>query len=280
MTITGPDRTLYLTDLDGTLLGSEGLSATSRDLFGRVLASGTPVTVATSRSPRTALQSLQGLSLTLPFIAYGGATAVDPDGTHLWWERFDQRALHPLIGAALAAGVTPLVFWLQGDRDRISWVRGAETAGVDAFLEAREGDPRLLPVDGWDEIDHEQAFFVSITGEYPVLRRLARMVRAISWGIGCALALQKDEGDGLSVLDVTPASATKGSAARRLAAEGGFNRLVAFGDGANDLPLFAEADEAYAVEGASDEVKAAATRVLTGPDAVARFLAERLPQQA
>ncbi|MFD1720263.1 HAD hydrolase family protein [Amnibacterium endophyticum] len=279
MTITGEGRTLYVTDLDGTLFDHEGLSTTSRELLGRVLDGGTALTVATARSPRTALQSLGGLPLALPFVAYGGATAVDPDGSRLWWERFDARALHPLIGASLAAGVTPLVFWLQGDDDRISWVRGAETAGVDAFLDAREGDPRLLPVDGWDEVDHDSAFFVSITGEYPVLRRLARMIRAISWGIGCALALQKDPNDGLAVLDVTPASATKGSAVRRIAADGGFDRIVAFGDGANDLPLFAEADESYAVEGASDEVKAAATRVLTGPDAVARFLAERLPQQ-
>ena len=39
--------------------------------------------------------------------------------------------------ASLAAGVTPLIFWLQDGADRISWVRGAETAGVDAFLAHR-----------------------------------------------------------------------------------------------------------------------------------------------
>lgn len=280
MTITGSGRTLFVSDLDGTLLGDDGLTDTSRDLLERALASGVDFTVATSRSPRTALQSLGGLTLRLPFVAYGGATAIGADGAHLWWERFDARALHPLIGASLAAGVTPLVFWLQGEDDRISWVRGAETAGVDAFLDARAGDRRLQAVDGWDEVDHDQAFFVSISGEYPVLRRLARMIRAISWGIGCSLALQRDPNDGLAVLDVTPATATKGTAVRRLAEEHGFDRVVAFGDGANDLPLFDEADEAYAVEGASDEVKAAATRVLAGPDAVARFLTERAPQQA
>ena len=281
MTITGGDRTLWVTDMDGTLLGPDGLGAESRALLTKALEAGVDFTVATARSPRTARQALDGLPIRLPMIAYGGATAVDADGRHLWWEHFDARALHPLIGASLAAGVTPLVFWLQGGEDRISWVRGAETAGVDAFLEARPGDRRFAPVDGWDEIDHETAFFVSIVGEYPVLRRLSRMIRAISWGLGCSLALQRDDDGGLAVLDVTAAEATKGTAVRRLAEEGGFGRVVAFGDGANDLPMFAEADESYAVAGASDEVRAAATGVLgAGDDAVARFIDQRVTQQA
>ena len=281
MTITGGDRTLWVSDLDGTLLGRHGLAPEAKRLLGQALADGVDFTIATARSPRTALQALDGLPLRLPFIAYGGATAVGPDGEHLWWDRFDPRALHPLIGASLAAGVTPLIFWLQDGADRISWVRGAETAGVDAFLESRPGDRRFAPVDGWDEIDHDQAFFVSIVGEYPVLRRLSRMIRAISWGIGCSLALQQDPEGGLAVLDVTPAEATKGTAVRRLAESGGFDRVVAFGDGSNDLPMFAEADESYAVANATDEVRAAATGVLEpGDEAVARFLVRRATQRA
>lgn len=279
MTLTGPDRTLHVSDLDDTLLGPDSrLSAESTAVLERLLATGTAFTVATARSPRTALATLGGLPLTLPVVAYNGATAFDPvEGAHLWWEHFDPRVLHPLIGAGLAAGITPLVFWLDAaGAERISWVRGAETTGVDAFLEERQGDPRLYPVDGWDEVDHDRGFFVTLVGEYPVLRRLSRMIRAISWGLGCALALQPDRDDsGFAVLDVTAAAATKGRAVRRLADDYAFSRVVAFGDGANDLTLFAEADESYAVAHAADELKAAATSVLPpGPDAVARYLDE------
>jgi 5-amino-6-(5-phospho-D-ribitylamino)uracil phosphatase len=283
MTITGPGRTLYVSDLDDTLLGEDGtLSAESAAVLTGLLTAGTEFTVATARSPRRTREVLGGLPLSLPLVTYAGATAVDPaDGTHLWWDRFDARVLHPLIGAALAAGVTPLLFWLEGERDRISWVRGAETSGVDGFLESRQGDPRLAPVDGWDEVDHDAGFFVSIIGEYPVVRRLYRMIRAISWGTGCSLALQGTRESGVAVLDVTPSGTTKGAGVRRIADTHGFSRIVAFGDGANDLPLFAEADESYATAGATDEVKAAATAVLDdGPDAVVRFLAEHAPSRA
>lgn len=285
MTITGPGRTLYVTDLDGTLLDAEGVvPAESHATLVRLLNQGTGFTVATARGPRTALRALDGLPLSMPLIAYNGATAVDPeDGSALWWHHFDARVLHPLIGASLAAGVTPLVFWLGPDgSDRISWVRGAETTGIDAFLEARPGDPRLTPVDGWDEIDHDLGFFVSVVGEYPVVRRLARMIRAISWGTGCSLALQQErDGSGLAMLDITPVRATKGSAVRRLAAEHGYTRVVAFGDAASDLTMFAEADDAYAVAGASDEVKEAATAVLDPhTDAVVRLLADHAATRA
>lgn len=283
MTLTGPARTLYVSDLDDTLLGVDGtLSDAARSTLTDLLADGTAFTVATARSPLTAFRALEGLPLSLPVVAYSGATAVDPaDRSPLWWEHLDARALRPLVGAALAAGVTPLVFWLDGDDDRVSWVRGAETSGVDTFLEARPDDPRLTPVDGWDEVDHDRGFFVSIRGEYPVVRRLARMIRAISWGTGCALALTGTRESGVGVLDVTAAGTTKGSGVRRIAAEHGFSRVVAFGDGANDLPLFAEADESYATAAASDEVKAAATAVLdAGDDAVVRCIAEQATARA
>lgn len=283
MTITGPERTLYVSDLDDTLLGPDGtLSATSRATLATLLDGGTAFTVATARSPRSTFLALDGVPLALPVVTYGGATAMHPvDRDPLWWEHFEGRSLHPLIGAALAAGVTPLVFWLEGTDDRVSWVRGAETSGVDTFLESRQDDPRLKPVDGWDEIDHDRGFFVSIRGEYPVVRRLSRMIRAISWGTGCSLALTGSRESGVGVLDVTAAGATKGTGVRRVADDHGFTRVVAFGDSAADLPLFAEADESYATAGAADEVKAAATAVLDDrEDAVVRFLAEQAAARA
>jgi hydroxymethylpyrimidine pyrophosphatase-like HAD family hydrolase len=132
-------------------------------------------------------------------------------------------------------------------------------------------------VDAWDEVDHDSTFFVSLAGDRVVLRRLARMIRAISWGTGCALAMAPHDDDpAMAVLDVTSSEATKATGVQRVAEQVGAERIVAFGDGANDLPLFAIADEAYAVAGATDEVKAAATDVLDGDDSVARFLADRL----
>jgi hydroxymethylpyrimidine pyrophosphatase-like HAD family hydrolase len=76
------------------------------------------------------------------------------------------------------------------------------------------------------------------------------------------------------VLDVTAAAATKADAVLRVAREAGFDRVEAFGDGPNDLPLFEEADEAHAVANADTAVLDAATDVIPPnvDDGVAAYL--------
>lgn len=73
-----------------------------------------------------------------------------------------------------------------------------------------------------------------------------------------------------------PADAAKATAIRQLKTLLDCSRLVVFGDGMNDLDMFHIADEAYAVENAVPELKAAATGII-GPndrDSVARWLYE------
>ena len=71
-----------------------------------------------------------------------------------------------------------------------------------------------------------------------------------------------------------PRAASKANAIRQLAARLGCERIVAFGDGVNDLDMFAIADEAYAVANAVPELQKAATAVIGGNDGdgVAKWL--------
>jgi hydroxymethylpyrimidine pyrophosphatase-like HAD family hydrolase len=61
----------------------------------------------------------------------------------------------------------------------------------------------------------------------------------------------------------------------------GFSRLVVFGDGLNDIPMFDVADESYAVANALEEVKRIATGVIGSneEDAVTEFLKKRMEIQ-
>ena len=71
-----------------------------------------------------------------------------------------------------------------------------------------------------------------------------------------------------------PIKASKANAILQLKELLGCDRLVVFGDGVNDLDMFRVADEAYAVENAVPELKAAATAVIgaNDEDGVARWL--------
>ncbi len=71
-----------------------------------------------------------------------------------------------------------------------------------------------------------------------------------------------------------PKAATKASAAIKLKEMLGCDKIISFGDGVNDLPLFSVSDECYAMENADKRVKQAATAVIGSneKDGVARFL--------
>jgi hydroxymethylpyrimidine pyrophosphatase-like HAD family hydrolase len=270
--------TLYVSDLDGTLLGSGGaVTERSAALLRELIEEGgLPFTIATARSFPTARRAVTPVPLRLPAAVYNGALVVDPlGGGPTWRAPFDPGTAVALLAACDAHGLPPLAFWLRDGVDRISWRSGTETPPVARFLRDRAGDRRLLPVGEWPAVEPSAVFFVTVVGDTADLERLAGDIRAASWGPTCFVAFQTSPRDRrYSVLDITAAIATKGTAVRRIAAAAGFRRVVAFGDGPNDVPLFQAADEAYAVGEPSDELRAAATGVLgTGDDVVAEWLA-------
>ncbi len=78
-------------------------------------------------------------------------------------------------------------------------------------------------------------------------------------------------------LDIHHSGACKGSSLGELKKEIGAKHIIVFGDGDNDLTMFAMADEAYATDNALDHVKDAATNTIGhhNEDGVARYLRER-----
>ena len=85
-------------------------------------------------------------------------------------------------------------------------------------------------------------------------------------------------GEETGIMEVFSPEASKANAIKRLKAISGADRVVAFGDNINDIPMLREADVAVAVENAVPEVKRIAD-VIIGPnttDAVPRFILSTL----
>jgi len=62
--------------------------------------------------------------------------------------------------------------------------------------------------------------------------------------------------------DIIPENVSKASSLKLFKEQYGFDKIIAFGDSENDLPLSEVADEFYAVENAADIVKQSATAVI------------------
>ena len=84
----------------------------------------------------------------------------------------------------------------------------------------------------------------------------------------------KDIYSGDQWLEILPKEATKANAVLQLKEYCGCDRLVAFGDGINDIPMFKAADECYAVENAAAELKEIADGIIgnNNENSVAEFL--------
>ena len=103
------------------------------------------------------------------------------------------------------------------------------------------------------------------------LQPLYERVKQIE-GINCVF--QQDKYRTEYWLELCPKNATKASAIQKVKQLCGCQRVIVFGDSANDISMFQMADEAYAVQNAIDELKEIATGIIesNNTDGVAKWL--------
>lgn len=250
--------TLYLSDLDGTLLRSDQRTSTyTNETINRLVAEGMMFSYATARSFNTARKVTQGLDARIPLIVYNGAFIID-NATHeliqtnLFTEADAAEILHDLLDA----GVCPIVYCLD-DKERFVYNRCRINDDTRDFVASRRGDSRDTPVNDDALLTRKGTFYFTCIDEKEKLAPLNEKYRE---RFTCVYS--KDIYSGAQWLEIMPKAATKAHAARQLAKLLGCDRIVAFGDAVNDLPLFEVSDECYAVANAAEELKEKATSVI------------------
>ena len=278
-----PRRTLYVSDLDGTLLRSDGsLSPYSARTLNRLIAEGMPFTVASARGCGPIRSALDGLALRLPVVATNGAYVSDlATGRHLAVHALPPGVAHDLWTLFDRQGYSPFLFTFDGSADRFYYTSDSlRNDGMRRFHRKREirQDPRLRRLDDLREGLDDQVVRFTLIDSLPRIRDLEREVRRRH---GDAVQIHThDHYDAvwyhLTVLDAR-ATKDQGTAALIRLLDLAHGRLVVFGDQLNDIPMFRMANEAYAVAGAAPELAEHATAVIgsNDDDAVARWLAHR-----
>lgn len=269
-------RTLYVSDLDATLLRSDGtLSVASVDHINAAIASGALFTYATARSFSSSRRATASLQLGLPVITYGGTITADPDtGTPLGIRRLNPMLAEQSRAACDGrAGISPIFHTYQDGRDWIRWDPRRETLGTRAFLSTRNADPRLRPITTHDPFAPDAVFYVAILAPRRDLVGLTDNLRSVLAQTAHFLSEDAATPD-LSWLEFHHPQATKAHAIQGLRRQVNADRLVVFGDNHNDLPMFELADEAYAVANAVPQVRTSASAVIdsNNDDAVAKWI--------
>lgn len=152
-----------------------------------------------------------------------------------------------------------VMFVTHEERDRVCWNAANATVGAEAFLAKRPGDPRLMPLQDWSEIDLGAVFYISVIGDYEPLAELRPLIPTDGVHV---MFSQDDYSPTEWWIQISASRGTKTAALAGLAQELEIDELICFGDNHNDLPMFGIADQAIAVSNATPAALAAATHVI------------------
>ena len=277
-------RTLYVSDLDGTLLGDDSLlSAGTVATLNRIIGElGGLFTIATARTPATVVPLMQQVNARLPFIVIGGSAMWNPLTMSYEHTRgIDDMTINAVADVFDRHHGHPFIYRRHGHGLLHTHHYGPLSPQEDRFVAQRQHLPlkRFFLDDKGYRHNDDEALLIFSMNKYAVLKAIAADLRASV--PTCTVMVYHDifdESEGY--LEIFTAGTSKAAAISELAREVGATRVVVFGDNRNDIAMMQAADYSVAVGNAFPEVKAAASEVI-GPntaDSVARWIEADLIQ--
>jgi Cof subfamily protein (haloacid dehalogenase superfamily) len=246
----------FAADLDRTLIGEDGtLRPRTLGAIARARAAGIPLVVATGRMFRSVKPYLELAGVDAPTVCYQGGAVVDPrDGSFLLHEPISLPLARRAIAALQELGHPPNVYV----RDQLYVAE--HTPYSRAYAEFQH-----LPVTEvgdlleWIDAGPTKLVAVGEPGELAVLRA------ALEERFGGLLHLTTSLPH---LLELGNPSVSKGSGLTYVATRLGvdLDRVVAFGDGENDIELLAVAGFGVAVEESHPLLREHADWICPGPE--------------
>lgn len=263
-------KTLYVSDLDGTLLQSnETMSSYTNEIINQFVEQGMLFSYATARSLITAHKVTKNFNTQIPVIVYNGAAIIDNVSNEVILSNFFDDSINNVLDTLIKNHIYPIVYSYINDIEKFSYIEEKCTDGMRKFIMSRQGDPRTNPVNHIEDLYQGNKFYISCIDDEEKLKPFYDMYKEQYHCI-----FQKDVYTHDQWLEFLPKQASKATAIQQLKSLLNCDRLVVFGDGKNDIDMFEIADECYAVENAVDELKTIATDIIesNNNDGVAKWL--------
>lgn len=254
---------LVVTDLDGTLWDRLNLIAPEVRAAVHLLESeGVPVLAATSRRPASARQVLARNDLVLPAVCFDGSVGRDlRDGSEFHRHTFDRATGASVLGRILEAGLEPCVnVACHSDADCLMGPMPSTHPEHQRFIEAWS-----RPVNLREAVqEHDVLSFVICGLARSRLEPVAAAVAALA-----DVVLTPDPQYGGWGISITPRGVTKWMGVEAFCRRHGIrsDRVLAVGDGENDVALLARAHIACAVEGGCESVLSISSHRIAPPSA-------------
>ncbi len=266
-------KTMYVTDLDGTLLNTKDkINPESIRIINSLVEKGMLFTYATARSLSSASVVAKGLNTQIPVIVYNGAFIICPNtGEILYSLSFTPEEREFVRMNLEKNNLSPLVYAFVDQKEKVSWNIFKENEGIRRYLLSRKGDKRMRPLKSGEGLYDGKVFYYTCIGER---EELLPIYEIFSQDGRFRCTLQQELYRPEYWCEIMPQKASKAEAIRKLKEIWKCHRVISFGDAVNDIPMFEISDECYAVENAVDELKEIATGMIASndQDGVAKWL--------
>lgn len=269
--------TLYVSDLDGTLLGADSLLSDEsvQRLNNAIHRYGALFTCATARTPATIVPLMRRVDVKLPMIAMAGAAMwSQAEAAYKHVRSIPEQVIEQVVAIYARHGARPFVYRQCGSVIEAYHCVTLSQQERD-FVNPRSSGPmkRFVLGEGFGDASHEAMIVFSID-RYNLLRDVYNEIVAT---VDCSPVCYHDIFDPeYGILEVYSQGTTKAHAIATLAREVGADRIVVFGDNRNDLPMMAIAHHSVAVANAVPEVLSQAREVIGAntEHSVARWIEE------
>lgn len=263
-------RKLYVSDLDGTLLRSDQVTSDyTNQVINTLVDKGMLFSYATARSLITAKKVTMGIQAKIPLIVYNGAFVIDNVTEEILIANYFDDTVFTLLDDLFNNNIYPIVYSYIKGSEKFSFVPELCTKGMNKFIESRNGDVRTNAVSSLAELKLGNVFYITCIDDSEKLKPLYNKYKDTYHCVFQTDIYTKDKW-----LEIMPIEASKSNAIKQLQTMLGCEKLIAFGDGINDIDMFQIADESYAVANAHEELKKHATAVISSndEDGVAKWL--------
>lgn len=266
-------KTLYISDLDGTLLASSGHpSEFTVKTVKSLIKKGLHFTVATARSISSAAGLVEDLGIVLPGVMMNGVFLTDLNTKEQKYVCFipEDRA-RQVISAFTSSGRPPIVFTFDGHIN-------AEYTAIKNDYEKQFIEKRKKLYHSFLQVDRhavgDRTVYINGIDYKDTMDKVAEKLDKID-GIKYSYYLDTYSGDKYFI-EVYSADAGKKNTVEHLKRIYGFDSVVAFGDNANDVEMMKAADLGVAVGNAQPEARAVADIIIdtNDNDGVAKYLLE------
>ena len=271
------ENTLYVSDLDGTLLNkSAKLSSYTINTINALIDKGLNFSVATARSLLPVKSMLKGMKINIPIILLNGVLIYDTNKEeYIKINKIQSESVTEIIQAIKTYDVSGFMYELEDSGAFNTYHELSQNVPVaDYILERAAKYNSVQPTNGLSDVSLNNIVYFTLIDTYD---RLLPLYNFFSQRSNIKQEFYKNVyNPNFWFLELFSEQSSKKLAVEFLKEKYHFEHIVGFGDNNNDFPLFEVCDVRIAVRNATPKLKEAATHICASndDDGVARWLEE------